>query len=161
MVAGVVAVGDIDDRLPHGSRGLDGGRFGLEARLPREADALVGDSPRVLGGGAVELKEVDHAGGRAGPRKAAQAGGGLPHGQHQGSQAAEQASRAVDRGLGVLGAVVAEDHRIGRGLSHGDSSRCIGGKRDVEQQRAGPTRCSSVALAVCSYGAPSGVCTFR
>jgi hypothetical protein len=34
----VVLIGDLDDRLPHRSRGLDGDRFGLQARVSRDTD---------------------------------------------------------------------------------------------------------------------------
>ena len=63
----VVAVGDLDDRLPDRTGGLDRERLGLQARVAGDAYALGGDMAAVLGGRAVDCEEIGHGVGRARP----------------------------------------------------------------------------------------------
>jgi hypothetical protein len=79
----VVAVGDLEDRLPYRAGGLDGDQFRIQSSLLRDAYPIVADASGVLGARAVELEEVDQARGRACPGKAAQAMHRLPHCQDQ------------------------------------------------------------------------------
>ena len=85
----VVLIGDLDDRLPDRSGGLDSDRLGLQGRRLRDAYPIVGDVSRVLGSGPVELEEVDHACACARPGKAAQGMSWLPHSQDQRRRTAE------------------------------------------------------------------------
>jgi hypothetical protein len=117
----IALIGELDDRLPHRSGGLDGDWLGLQARVLRYARPGLGDVSGVLRGGAIELEEVDHVCCRPRPGEAAQAMGRLPNGQNQRMPAAEQGTRAFDRVPGIVRSVVAEEQRAVRTRGHGSA----------------------------------------
>lgn len=115
----------------------------------RDTYPVLGYISGVLGGGAVELEEVDHACCRARQRKAAQAVGRLPRGQDRRLPPAEQGTRALDRVPGILGSVVAEEQRAVSACGH-ESFSGVGGstlRRPLLWRDSTPSSCSSILFS--------------
>ena len=127
-----MAVGDLDDRLPHRSGGLDGDRLCVKASLLRDANAVPGDALAEVGGGAIAFDEAERAVGRAGGCGVAQCGRRLPDGHDQRIATAQQAPSVLDRVLGILGALVAQHQRTVGGASVPGGVDCEGADRQAE-----------------------------
>ena len=119
-----MAVGDLDDRLPHRSGGLDGDRLGVKACLLRDANAVAGDALAEVGGGANDFDE--------GGCGTAQCGRRLPDGHDQRIATAQHAPSVLDRVLGILGSVVAQQQRTVGGASVPGGVDCECGDRQAE-----------------------------
>jgi hypothetical protein len=93
IVARVVALGDLENRLPDGSACVGGDRLGVQARLASDADPLSDHAAEGLPACPVDMSDAVHA---------------CRHRNDQRLPTAEQMSRTLDCVSGVARAVVTE-----------------------------------------------------
>src|SRR4051794_10838802 len=109
------------DRLPDRPKGLYRQGFGIEARLMRDAGALLRKPVALLGRNAVELNgihRIDHPSWLTGPGDAVETSKALPHGDDERMATGEKRGRGLNRILRVVRAVVADQQRTTSAVSH-------------------------------------------